>query len=180
MANFEEKTEIENLISDIEDLINGAAPVPFGNGRVLVDKERINGLAREAKAKIPEDIKKSRKLLEQKDKILVSAGEEAKDIIQKAKIEADKLTSQDAITYQAQQRAIQALEKANQIAQNKITAANEEARGIVEKARMDARKINADTTKYINDIVENVDKIIATSITGLSSSLKDLRESKKV
>jgi vacuolar-type H+-ATPase subunit H len=180
MANFEEKTDIEKLISQIEDAVNGSAPMPFGGGRVLVDRERINGYAREAKAKIPEDIKKARKLIEQKDKILVSANDEAKNIIQKAQIEAEKLTAQDVITKQAGQRAMLALEKANEIAQNKITAANEDARKIIEKARMDAMKINADTTKYINDIIEHVDNIVANSINGLSTSLKELRESKLI
>ncbi|MDR0983825.1 MAG: hypothetical protein LBL93_02290 [Ruminococcus sp.] len=178
MANVEEKTDIEKIISNIEDAVNGSAPMPFANGRVLVEKGRIIEWAREAKAKIPEDIKKARKLIEQKDKILNAAVEEAKDKIHKAQIEAEKLVVKDVITRQAEQKAFTALQKAAEIAQNTIATANENARAIVEKARIDAMKINSDTTNHINEIIEQVDKIIATSLGDLSKSLQDLRESK--
>ena len=83
-------TRIEQLISEIEEYIDGCKAQPFTNNKkIIVDKDEMEELLVELRLRIPDEIKKYQKIISNKEAILASAQEEADKTVSSARSEAD-------------------------------------------------------------------------------------------
>ena len=96
--------DILHLVDRLEELYNSSKSVPLTK-HILVDEERMLELVDQLRLAIPEEIKKADQILNQKDRIIAQAQEEANRLINLAKDKVKQLVEQDAIVIQAQSRA---------------------------------------------------------------------------
>ncbi len=108
--------DILNLVDRLEELFNESRPIPLTNN-VVVDEDRMLDLIDQMRVAIPEEVKKSQKLLAERDRTLAQAQEEAKRTIQLARDKSDGLVERDSIVAAAESRAEQILEQAEQDAE---------------------------------------------------------------
>lgn len=146
-------SRIEQIISEIEEYIDGCKYQPLSSTKIVVVKEEIEDLLSELRLKTPDEIKKYQKILNNKDAIISDAKQQADQIINAAQIHTEELVNEHEIMQRAYAQANQLIENASSQAQEILDRATEDANGI----RMSAMQ-------YTDDMLANLQLIMQHSI----------------
>ncbi len=110
--------DILHLVDRLEELFNESKPMPLTH-KVMVDEERMLDLIDQMRLAIPDEIKKAQQIINQRDRIIAQAHEEANRTIELSKEQSEKLVERDEIveraTHRAEEIKRQALEETKQI-----------------------------------------------------------------
>ncbi|MGN0160421.1 MAG: vacuolar family H+-ATPase subunit H [Lachnospiraceae bacterium] len=162
-------SKIDQIISEMEEYIEGCSPFPLSSTKIVVVKEELEEMISELRLKTPDEIKKYQKLLAQKDQILNDANEQARSIIEAAQIHTNELVNESEI-----------MQRAYEQGQMYVDQAKMEAENILNKAVEDANTIRFNAIKYTDDMLSKLQLIIDHSIQSNSSHyealLKDLNK----
>jgi F0F1-type ATP synthase membrane subunit b/b' len=93
-ANF------DDLLLELRDLVESARTMPM-SASVLVNREEILGLVDEINAAMPEEVRHARWLLKERDEFLAQARREADDIIESARVQAERMVERTEIAREA-------------------------------------------------------------------------------
>jgi hypothetical protein len=114
--------DILHLVDRLEELFNESNTVPLTH-KVMVDEERLLDLIDQMRLAIPEEIKKSQQIINQKERVIAQAHEEANRTLELSKEQCQKLVERDEI-----------VQKANAMAENILNNAKEETKQIKQEA----------------------------------------------
>jgi cell division septum initiation protein DivIVA len=103
--------DILHLVDRLEELFNESRPIPFTNN-VVVDEDRMLDLIDQMRVAIPEQVKKAQKLINERDRTLAQAQEEAQRTVSIAREKSEDMVERDSIVEAAQSRADQVLDQA--------------------------------------------------------------------
>lgn len=156
-------SKFDQIISEMEELIEGSSPFPLSSTKIVVIKDEIEELISELRLKTPDEIKRYQKLLEQKDTILNDANAQARSIIEAAQIHTNELVNEHEI-----------MQRAYAEGQMYIDQAKMEAENILNKAVEDANTIRFNAIKYTDDMLSKLQLIIDHSIQSNSSHYEAL------
>ncbi len=110
--------DILHLVDRLEELFNESSTMPLTH-KVMVDEERMLDLIDQMRLAIPDEIKKAQQIINQRDRIVAQAHEEANRTIELSKEQSQKLVDRDEIveraTHRAEEIKRQALEETKQI-----------------------------------------------------------------
>ncbi len=126
--------DIQHLIDRLEDLIDEGRHVWFSK-LTLIDEERALELIDQMRISIPEEIDKAQRIMNQRDRLIAQANEEAARIVELAREKRDGLIERDAITQ----------------------AARNQAANIIEEARQEAEAIRADADAYVLEVLRKLE-----------------------
>lgn len=143
-------SKLESIIEQMEQLIEQSKPVFLSSTNISVDRERIDDLVKQFKSNLPEEIDKYRRLLANADKVEQDARDKADRLISKVHQQASELISESEIT-----------SRANKQADDIVEAAAAEAERIIAQARYEADGYLASAQAYLNDMLLNLNGIIA-------------------
>ncbi|MCC7208139.1 MAG: hypothetical protein IT323_12595 [Anaerolineae bacterium] len=107
--------DIQHLVDRLEDLIDEGRHI-WLTKLTMVDEERALEIIDQMRISIPEEVDKANRVINQRERIMAQANEEAARIIDIAKEKAETLIQRDAITQAAQNRAANIIEQARQAA----------------------------------------------------------------
>jgi len=93
--------DILHLVDRLEELFNDSRSFLWTK-KVLVDEERMLDLIDQMRLAIPEEIKKSQQIINQKELVIAKAHEEARRTIDLAKQQGEKLVERDVIVKNAE------------------------------------------------------------------------------
>lgn len=185
-------SRIEQLISEIEEYIDGCKAQPFTNNKkIIVDKDEMEELLVELRLRTPDEIKKYQKIISNKEAILGSTQEEADTIINGAKAEAEKIIAEaqaqaEAIIADTQQQTAEmiseheVMQQVYQQANEIVAEANAQAQQIVNEAVTDSDNIREGAIRYTDDMLKSLQTIISHAIeqtTGKFNAFMDSLES---
>ncbi len=132
--------DILQLVDRLEELFNEARAVPFTHN-VVVDEDRMLEVIDQMRIVIPEEVKKAQQILQQRDRFMAQAQEEADRTVALARDKAEQVAARDNIVVEAQRRA------------EHIIA---QARADAEATRRDADDYVVDTLVQLQDTLEKV------------------------
>lgn len=150
-------SKIEQIISEIEDYIDGCRFQPLSKTNILVNKDDIEELLAELRLKTPEEIKKYQKIIANRDAILLDAKQKAEAMIQEATAQTNELISEHEIMQQAYVQANEIVQKATK-----------QAQAILDSATNDANSIRIGAMQYTDDILGNLQNIITHSMENVT------------
>lgn len=148
-------SRIEQLISEIEEYIDGCKFQPLSNTKILVNKEELEELLVELRLRIPDEIKQYQKIISNQDAILNEARLQADSMLKEATAHTNELINEHEIM----QRAYEA---ANQV----VEQANAQGQAIVDSAVNDANSIRQSAVQYTDDMLKSLQAIISHSMEG--------------
>ena len=96
--------QIERVLDKLEEEIRGGKKALFGNLRAVDDTKCLEYIA-SIRNLLPSSITEARVILQDKDNIIGDAHDKARDILNKARAEADQLIAEDRIVDEARRRA---------------------------------------------------------------------------
>lgn len=158
-------SRIEQSIEDIYEFIESCRPQPLSNSKVIVPKDELYDLLDELRLRTPDEIKRYRKILQNREAIMADAEEKAAGIIEETKKRSEALVNDSEIMQQA-------FEQANQV----VTQATEEARRILEEANAEAEQIRVGALSYTNDLLKNAQQALTTAYEGAMNHYQGLTQ----
>jgi len=156
----------------IEDLLEEAMKLPLSKSKYIIDGAILRDLLDELKDNLPEEMKKSQEILENKEKMLDGAREESDMLKEQAKKLAEQVLvkakkNADSIVDRAKAQA-EAMVNEQEI----LIVAKERSKEIVETAKNDAIKLRTVAVNYLDDV-------LSSSEQNLRSALEAVEQAKK-
>ena len=144
--------DILHLIDRLEALLNEGRHLPLTKG-VVVDEQRAWDIIDQMRIAIPEEVKKAKRVNQERDRIVAQAHEEASRIVELGREQAAGLTSDHELARQAETRAAT----------------------IVERARHDAEAIKADADDYVMQVLTDLDINLTKTLSVVRNGLVKLQ-----
>lgn len=146
-------SKIEDIIDEIEAYIDECKPSAFSTNKIVVNKDDLESLLQELRTKTPEEIRKYQRMIANREQILADARAKADEIISQAQVQTNELVSEHQIMQQAYAQANEVILIAQKNAQEKIDRATE-----------DANNIRMGAIAYTDELLANIQTILANSI----------------
>ena len=93
-------SKIEQMIDRIEDFIDSCRYQTFSKTNIIVDKDELDGLLEELRAKTPDEIKHYQRIIANKDAIIEDAKRRAEEMINEATVHTNELVNEHEIMQQ--------------------------------------------------------------------------------
>lgn len=144
--------EILKLMDVLEEIVVKGGHIPF-SGRCLIEKTEALELLKEMRSRLPEDMKQAKRIIDDRQKILLDAQKEANNIIHEAESKVQLLIDDNKITKQA----------------------TEQAREIVDNAQKKAREIRLGARDYIDGMLGDLEKHYVDKLNEIQTNRKSLK-----
>jgi hypothetical protein len=148
--------DILHLVDRLESLITQSHLIPLTVYR-LVDEDRALELIDQMRISIPDEIKKAKRIHQERDRIIAQAHEESSRLVELAQKEAAELVERDAIS----------------------TAAERRAQTIIERAQRESLTIKLESDEYVMQVLSELEAHLMRSLTVVQNGLKKLEEERK-
>lgn len=122
--------DILYLVDRLEAAVNKGTAVPFSNKR-MIDEDECLDIIDQLRIAVPEEIKQSRRITQEKDRILAQAKEEADRITHMARDESTRMADMSEVVKTAQARS----------------------QAIMAQAEVDAKSTRAGADDYANQVL---------------------------
>jgi len=146
-------SKIEDIIDEIEAYIDDCKPSAFSTSKIVVNKDELESLLQELRTKTPDEIRKYQRMIANREQILADAKAKADEIVSQAEIKTNELVSQHQIMQQAYAQA-------NEV----ILIAQKNAQETIDRATEDANNIRMGAIAYTDELLANIQTILANSI----------------
>ena len=149
--------DILHLVDRLEELVvTESRQIPLTD-RVAVDEERFLDIVDQMRVSIPEEIKKAKRIQQERERIIAQANEEAGRIVSLAKEEADNLVLNDEVAKAAEARAAV----------------------IVDRAQNEARQIRKDADDYVLEVLTQLEYQLDGLLTTVRNGLRQVQHSRQ-
>jgi cell division septum initiation protein DivIVA len=144
--------DVEAKLSQLELLVAEAKAVPL-SASIMLNRAEIDGLVTELRDALPEEIKRARWILKERDEVLDKARREAETMLGDARSERERLVSRTDVAQ----------------------AANREADRIVEEAREQARQLRLEAEDYVDAKLANFEVVLNKTLAAVERGREKLR-----
>jgi cell division septum initiation protein DivIVA len=155
------------LLDELEDVIENCANLPL-SGKALIDRGDLLDILKEIRIVLPDEIKQSRWIKQERASILEEANKESEEIMGKAQRESTEMMEK-------------AEEHVRSMIENDVIVkeSTKKAKGIIEKAEETAEEIKLGSLKYSDGILGNVQKNLSVILNELENNRSELRSMKE-
>ena len=144
---------VEELLDLMEETLEEGTSVPFAATKRVVDVERCRDIIDEVRNNLPDELRDSKKIVEDREQLVRTAQQEADNIIKQAEERARVLVSDQEITKRAQKAAVE----------------------IVNAAQNQAKELNRASATYCESILKNSEEVLARSVADIKNTRMNLR-----
>ena len=146
--------EILALVDRLEKLVNEGWRIPF-SAKTVIDENAFFELIDQMRVSIPQEVKRANELLQDREKVLSAASEEAERIINGGHKDVARLTDEHEI----------------------MATARAEAEGIKAQARREMEEVKKGADEYaigvLSDLESQLSSLLQTTANGLAKLKKD-------
>ena len=157
-------SKIEEMIDELDDYISGCKFQPLsGNSKIIVEKDIIDNYIEQLRVKTPDELRRFQKIISNRDAIIEDAKAKADAMLQDAADQTNNLISESEVMQQAYAQA-QAI----------VDESTLQAQSIIDDATVDANNIRLGAMQYTDDLLSNVQHIIAQTADSASARYTNL------
>lgn len=157
------RKSIEDVMNEIEDFLNSCTPKALSSNKVIVPRDEFDELFSDLKVKIPAEIDRCKKIMRNKEAILMDARKTADGILAEASAQAQQMVSETAIMAQANQTAYETVEMAR-------VQANE----MLAQAVAEANEIRLGSMQYTNDMMLGIRNFVEATMEAERANYENL------
>jgi cell division septum initiation protein DivIVA len=158
----EEPDDVLVLLDRLEELVGVGRRMPFST-RVMVEEEEFLDLLDRIRAAVPREIQQAQRVVEERSDIITSAQQEAAQILDMARSQAEYIISEQGITNEARQRGEEYLRQVEQEQRRSMGQIDEYALkqiGSVEEAIQDGLNLVMDALREASANMEQAKRHI--------------------
>lgn len=173
-----ESLSVMELLEVLEDLLDNAKTAPFSS-KVLVDRDAMYEVLKDIRLFLPNEIKKSKWVMDERNKILVNAQEEADNIRQEAEkereIKLSRLLDEHELTKYARDEAEKIMDEARVMSKELRLGAMQHVDGLLS----DISKLFEDAYDEVRKQNSIIEQCYSEKIEELFENRRELREISK-
>ncbi len=158
------------LLDELEDILDSSRAVPFSN-KVSVDKEEIYDIIGEVRLKLPNELKQSKWVIEERNKILIDAQKEADEIVKNAEDRMNRMVDDSEVTKRAYEQAATIIDAAKKASKEMRLGAMEYAESVLTSAEEKLKELK---TVVYNESIKTDDYFNET-LNVLAENIQELR-----
>ncbi len=147
--------ELQDTVDDLMVHLHEAKSVPL-SGNVLVDRDQFLGMLEKLRAELPDELRAARWMVREREAFISRTNEKAREIIDKARGEADQLVSDSNITKEAV----------------------EEANILVRRAEGEARRVRLETEDEIEKKLQGIEVMLSKLLTDVQQARSELHQAR--
>ncbi len=102
---------VEGVLDELIDIVAAAKSVPLSSS-VMIPRDEVLELIEAARDEFPEELRRARRLLKDREEVIAAARREASEIIEDARVHAERMVQRTEIVRQAEHRAVRLVEDA--------------------------------------------------------------------
>lgn len=144
---------VDELLDLMEETLEEGTAMPFSAGKRVVDVDKMRDIIDDVRANLPDEMRQSKKIVDDRERIIQEARQEADNIMKQAEERAKALVSDQEIVKRAQKRAVE----------------------ILTTTQTHAREISKSATTYCETILKNSEETLARSIADIKNTRMNLR-----
>lgn len=149
------------LLDEMESLLSGSGRLPFLR-RLMVDEEQAMMLLDRLRAAVPEEVRRARQLLRERDTILEQARRQAQRIAEQAQQEAALRLEEEGLLNEAKRVSAKMLEDARREAEQIRRGADQYAREVLIEIESRLDQAQGEIRETMGRILASVRKGLAT------------------
>ncbi|HEY5889176.1 MAG TPA: hypothetical protein VIW94_00560 [Acidimicrobiia bacterium] len=147
--------ELQDTVDDLLVYLHEAKSVPL-SGNVLVDRELFLGLLEKLRSELPDELRAARWMVREREAFISRTNEKAREIVEKARAEADELVSESNITKEAV----------------------EEANILVRRAEGESRLMRLETEDEIEKQLQDAENLLSRLLSTVKNSRNELHQAR--
>ena len=126
------------LLDDLEAAVTRGRRFP-GSSRVTIDGQHVVNLIDEPRVSLPVELQQARRVIQERQRIVINAQEEARGILESAQERAGYLVSQAGVLGEARQQSEQRLREAEENAQRTRLGVSQFALSVIDDVEQSLR-----------------------------------------
>ena len=144
---------VEELLDLMEETLEAGTAVPFAAGTRVVDVDRMRDIIDEVRNNLPDEVRESKKIVNEREQILKNAHVEAEGVIQQAEERARAMVSEQEIVKRSQQRVVE----------------------ILTAAQTQNKEIKRQTSLYCEEVLKQSEEALVKSLSSVKNARMNLR-----
>ena len=169
--------ELENILSELEALVINARRVPFSNKRVI-EEDDLADIIDTLKQAVPAEIKKSKQIILERDKILEKARIEGDEHISRTKEYSRTVIEKEEIYEQAKREAAELKRIAFENSSQTLEKAQLEAADILNAAEEQSEKIKEEAHIYVMELLDYVQNVVGQAQANTQNVIEAIQETR--
>ena len=102
---------VEDLIEELIEIVTSAKSMPLSSSAIIT-RDEVLDLLEAIRDELPEELRRARRMLKDHEELLAAARREAADIVDDARVQAERMVQRTEIVRQAEHRAVRIVEDA--------------------------------------------------------------------
>ncbi len=148
---------VDELISELQDLVADSKTLPLSGGKVIIDAEKIYDILDEIQDTLPAEVRQAKNIVADRSQIIAEAKKEADDIIRAAEERKKQMIDQSEV----------------------MREAKAESTELINAAKAKSAEIRKAANDYVDNIMKRTDDAITAQLTELRKTRQNLRITKK-
>ena len=148
-------SDLQDMVDDLIVHLHEAKNVPLSSN-AMVDREMFLGMLEKIRADLPDELRAARWMVREREAFIARTNEKARDVINRARKEADELVSESSI----------------------VAEAVEEANILVRRAEGEARLLRLETEDEIEKNLQRVEVILNEVMEQIQTARDELHQAR--
>ena len=148
---------VDELISELQDLIADSKTLPLSGGKVIVDAEKVYDILDEIQDNLPAEVRQAKNIVADRSQMIAEAKKEADDIIRAAEERKKAMIEQSEV----------------------MREAKAEATELLNDVKAKAAKMRKAANDYVDGVMKRTDDAITAQLTELRKTRQNLLITKK-
>ena len=142
----------ETLVRRVVDLVSSTRPLPLSSSVKLDNRDEVLELLEEALQRLPDELRRARWMLKEREEYLEKTRREAEDIVEAARLRAERMVQRTEIVRQA----------------------SHTARKVVEDARDEARRLRLEAEDYADQKLATFEVVLERTMRTVQAGREKL------
>ena len=151
-------SKIEQMIDQIEDFIDSCRYQTFSKTNIIVDKDELDALLEELRARVPDEIRHYQRIVANKDAILEDARRKADEMVNEATVHTNELVNEHEI-----------MRKAYAQANEMVRLASQQGQEIIDKAESEANAYRDAANRYMDEMLADLESSTLSARNNLTA-----------
>ena len=159
---------VRDTLNQIEDLVASSSHLWFTD-RIMINDNDLIHLVEELRQELPLELERADEIMRERDKIIMSAQQEATNIVNQAKERAAQIVDENDLVIKAREKS-----------QAVISQAQAQEQEIVERTRQNARELQDNADRYANQVFDQLIAHVTNTFQGVQQAQAGLEQARQI
>jgi len=159
---------VRDTLNQIEDLVASATHLPITEKIIINDNDLIH-LVEELRQELPLELERADAIMRERDSIIMTAQQEANNIIKQAQQKAAQLVDENDLVIKAREKSNTVLREAQQREQE-----------IIDRTKQNARELQDNADRYANQVFDQLIAHVTNTFQGVQQAQAGLEQARQI